>query len=241
MTLLLLTLGCANNGIDGIWLMRVAYESDDGCATDLDHNFEDSYTAAEGPWTETWLDDRTESLVLAQVSQLDGDTAILVIGTQVWPGSHNGGGSWNFTWTATDSEQYSIEHDEGYVYTEQVERADTDKLKVKLDGDAASGTWSADWDETVRYEESDEWDSSVGIAMGQIPSAEHLFYEQPGAGDQPRNNTIGDAECSSSRCELVTASVCSGSYAVDLERTGYDDEGAYDQLEDVGRPYGTGS
>lgn len=244
--LLLLSLACNSdaptgaNGIDGIWLLQLAYAEDDGCDTAINHNFQDSYELGDGPWTETWLRDHSDALLLAQVAQLDSENAVLVIGTQVWPGT-GADGKWTFTWTATDSVQYGNEHDEGYVYGETIERTDVNTLTLTVDGDAASGKWEASLDETISYSESDLWDVQVGLGVGEIPSDQYLGFSVGDNDDIPRTNTIDDSECSDSRCTLDVQTTCSGESSVKATRTGYLDQGAYDQLEDVARPYGTGS
>ncbi len=88
--LLLLSLACNSdaptgaNGIDGIWLLQLEYaDAADACDTSINHSFQDSYEAGDGPWAETWLRAHSDALLLAQVAQLDSENAILVIGTDV--------------------------------------------------------------------------------------------------------------------------------------------------------------
>ena len=236
---LALLFGCAGS-IDGIWLAELAYDDHAACATQVDHNFDDSYAAEEGPWSETWLRDHSEALVLAQITQSDATTAVMVVGSEVRPGSEKNG-KWTFTWTATDFVQHATEHDEGYVYGEDTDRTDEETITLTVDGDSAKGTWKATSEELLSYSESDEWDSTVGVDAGVIPASDYLNYDVPNVGSFPRTNTRTDAECAGAQCSLDVLTTCEGSFRVTMTRTGYDDQGAYDQLEDVGHPYGTGS
>ena len=225
---------------DGIWLMQVHFNSDDSCTENLDHNFEDSYTAEEGPWTETEIIDYSDALGFIQISQLNEESAVLVIGTEVWPGVASGDG-WVFEWLATDTVKDGREHDEGYVYQEQIDRSDLSSLALTIDGDEAHGTWTFAFSEDVLWTESDTWDSKVGMDSGDIPSADYLYYDEGDLEGFSRVNTAAESECSGTQCRLEVLNTCEGTATLDLIRTGYDEEAAYDQLEAVAHPFGTGS
>lgn len=225
---------------DGIWLLRAEYNDDDSCTELMDHNFEDSYTQDEGPWTETDVLDYSDSLGFVQISQLDQENAVMVSGTQVWPGTSSGDG-WVFAWDANDVEGHTKEHEEGYTFQETTTRTDSSSLSLTITGDLAQGTWTFASEADVLWRESDTWDSEVGLGVGDIPSAEYLVYDEGEAEGLPRYNLGVEGECSGAQCELRTNTVCSGSATISLTRTGYDEEAAYDQLEGVGHPFGTGS
>ncbi|MCP4804800.1 MAG: hypothetical protein GY913_30050 [Proteobacteria bacterium] len=114
-------------------------------------------------------------------------------------------------------------------------------LVLTVDGDTASGKWTAEFEETINYSESDLWDVPVGFGTGDIPSDQYLAFSIGDTDDIPRVNNIDDSECSEMRCTLDVLTTCSGENGVTATRTGYLDQGAYDQLEDVNHPYGTGS
>ncbi|RME25371.1 MAG: hypothetical protein D6798_09135 [Deltaproteobacteria bacterium] len=238
--LVLLPFGCLG-GPDTIWLFQVPYTTEPECQTDITHNFRDAYVpdTPPGVWTDTEISEQSDQLVFAQVSQVDADTAVLVIGGEVWPGVRTDKGEWEFTWTGVEDNRLAREHDAGYRYTEQAYLETEETITLSIDGKVASGTWEIVSVDDETWTESDEWDSEVGLSVGSIPSSLYLAYDEGGTEGIPQSNTRDDAECTDTTCQLRVVDTCSDSKDFEATRTGYDTEEAYDQLEAAGQPYGT--
>ncbi len=113
-------------------------------------------------------------------------------------------------------------------------------IRVRFDEEDASGTWKTDSLLDSTWTESDEWESGVGMTVGDIPVDDHLSYDGDIEG-LVRVNTREERECDSAECSLQTYTACATEQPITLTRTGYLEESGYDQLEEVLQPFGTGA
>ncbi len=237
--LFLLPLGCFG-GQETIWLLQVPFTTEPECDTQITHNFRDAYIpdTPPGVWTDTELSEQSDMLVFAQVSELDADTAVLVIAGEVWPGTSTGKGEWEFSWTGVEDNRLSHEHDAGYRYTEQAYFETNETITLAIDGDVASGDWEVVSVDDQTWTESDEWDNEVGMSVGDIPSNLYLAYDDGDAEGIPQSNYQDDVDCTDASCQLRVIDTCSDKKKFDATKTGFDYEDAYDQLEASTQPYG---
>ena len=230
--------------LQGIWLLRVPYAEagDDACTDNLDHNFPGAYEPElDDPWTETESNDRSDALYFVQLERAGDDGAVMLMGRQIWVGETTDGASWTFSWVATDTELEIEEHEDGYQYRQERTVSSETTLTATFSDWTASGTLASSYSEQTDYAESDEWVSSVGRGSGRIPSADYLVYDEGGSEGITQYNMGTESECADSRCELTVRTDCSGSDSVTLERTTYEEEDAYDLLEEVFQPFGNGA
>ena len=240
--LLLLPLTACLGGPDGIYLVQVAYSDAATCGETVTHNFKDSYTEedAASDWTETESEAHSDALYFAQVSGLTRGEATMVIGTQVWKGLKGDGDAWSFAWDATDEISDALQYKSDYKYTELVSRSENDTIDLVFDGNTAAGDWTVVSSESIAWTESDQWDAEAGLTSGAIPSTEYLSYDDGPDEGLPRTNSRAGSECSASDCRLATETTCDTSGAITMTQSDYRDDGAYDQLEGVSHPFGTG-
>jgi|GEM_PF-2973958 len=226
----------------GIWMLRVPYTeaAGDACQESLDHNFPGAYQAElDDPWTETESNDRSDAIYFVQIERAGGDGAVMLMGRQIWVGTTDGD-SWTFSWTAEDSELMLEEHEDGYQFREEGSYTTNTALSLTFTDWEASGTMASSYVEQVTWSESDEWVDGVGRSSGHIPSDDYLVYDDGDAEGIPQTNRRTESDCSDARCELTVRTECNGSDAVTLERTTYEEEDAYDLLEEVFQPFGNG-
>jgi hypothetical protein len=225
---------CAPN--EQIWLLQVTEGTGESCETTVTHNFTSAYEPAGGvgPWLEDTLSDQSDGLSFAQISFLDRDTAKLVIGAEVWPGTSDGDGGWTFSWTGWRDDRSSREHDDGYRYTEQEMAERVETLRLTLDAGAGSGSWSVTQSTTFAYTESDQWDESAGLLEGDIPADAWLVVDQGPLGATPVVNQYDTSECNEVTCALTLATVCEEAQDIAATFTGYTSEEAFEHLKDPG-------
>ncbi len=227
--------------LQGVWLLQVPWVDSDGsgCTEGLDHNFPGAYEPGDGPWDESDTADRSDALYFVQIERLGDDEAIMLLGRDILPGTGSGD-SWTFEWEEHDGTLHLEEHEDGYLYKEELDFVNTVTLALSFDGSTASGTWSGATDIERIWEESDEWVESVGRPGGEIPVGDYLVYDDGPTEGIPEANLRTESDCEGTRCTLNWVQSCAGSADVALSRTTYEDEDVYDLLEEVTQPYGSG-
>ncbi|MCB9778433.1 MAG: hypothetical protein H6742_07720 [Alphaproteobacteria bacterium] len=230
---LLLGAGCTN---EDIWLIQVPFVPEPDCETNITHNFVGASIpqTTPGEWTEETYTEQSDALYFAQISFLNGNTAVMVIGGEVWPGVSTGKGEWEFSWEGEQDDRLSREHDAGYRYTQQDYSKVTEVISMAVDGKTAEGTWEVTAVADTTWTESDTWDLEVGLASGSIPSASYL-EDTDGFGQV---NLQDDTDCQASPCTLRVQETCSEDKDFTATYTGYSSEEAYDQLEGASQPHG---
>lgn len=226
----------------GIWMLRVPYveAAGDACQENLDHNFPGAYQAdLDDPWTETETNDRSDAIYFVQIERAGEEGAVMLMGRQIWVGTSDGS-DWTFSWTATDSELSLEEHEDGYSFREEGSFTTETELSLSFTDWTAAGTMASSYVEQITWQESDEWVDSVGRSAGFIPADDYLVYDEDGAEGIPQTNRRDESDCADARCALTVRTECSGSDSVSLERTTYEEEDAYDLLEEVYQPFGNG-
>ncbi|MCK6505539.1 hypothetical protein L6R53_19440 [Myxococcota bacterium] len=234
----LLATGCTSN--EDIWLLQVPYLLEPTCQTTVTHNFIGAYQPEDGTgrWTEEQLSERSDALYFAQISFLDAQTATMVLGGEVWPGTSSEKGEWEFAWTGEADDRLSREHAEGYRYTEQKYAQVVETISLSIDGKTGSGSWDVDSVLDDTYTETDQWDVSVGLSEGTIPAGAWLVVDDEFADGVPVTNLADQAECADATCQLRVQDSCQESRDFEATLTGYTAEEAYDQLEAATQPFG---
>lgn len=234
----LLAVGCMPN--EDIWLLQVPFLLEPSCEESISHNFREAYipTPTTGDWTEDEYSEQSDALYFAQISMLNSTTATMVLAGQVWPGTSDTKGEWEFAWTGNSDDRLSREHDEGYRYTEQRYAETVETVQLTIDGKSASGSWDIDYTSDDTYTETDEWDLEVGMPSGDIPAGLYLVYDDGEFEGLPQGNASNDNECQDATCQLRVQTTCRDGRDFDATLTGYTAEEAYDQLEAVTQPHG---
>jgi len=238
--------GCTAGQIEGVWMLLLDPAPDTECQDVVSHNFVNGVpldTEVEDgpdPWTEESSDSRSGSMSFAQITWTGDGEALLVMGGQAYPGSESDSGLWTFDWEGSEETYDSAVHGQGYTYTESVQATSTTALTLTFDKGTASGALSESSTSLKAWTETDNWnDSLVGLGVGQIPVGEYLkIVNSFNNTEAPAVNDAIPSDCTNRPCSLTVSSVCDSERAVAATRTGYDDEDAYDLLENYGQAEG---
>jgi hypothetical protein len=233
-----------DTSIEGTWLLQLPYvpAEDESCGITIQHSFLGASLAGdhadpEAPWTESTTTDRSDALVFVQIEQLGADRAVLLMAGEALPGTGSGN-DWTFTWGNLESQRNTTRHESGYESSQTETTTRTVTLAVSVTGDTATGSWTSTTDTERGWAESDAWDElSVGTTVGEIPSSYYVFDNASGEGVENLSNT---ADCEAGLCELTITQSCSQTAPIQLDRTGHGDAEAYDELADIGQPFGSG-
>lgn len=246
---LALLVGCAD--ITGIWLFEIPYqESSLDCSTQINENFTDGYVPqGTGPGVSDWVytDEYTgsDAVGFGQIETYGDGSAVLVIGTAVFPGTEDGE-DWIFTWSDSELVVDSEEHYEGqavdYGFLRQDESVSTitytftptDKRTATVKSES-EGTTTTTWYET------DSWGEEVADEIGtqgQIPSFDYLVVDGERGGTDAQVNDWEESDCTSNVCELAVQTTCSDEGEFTAHKTDFEDEDHYRSMRESGQPAG---
>ncbi len=261
-TLLLLPalslLGACGGSIDGIWMLYIpASDIDDNeCEQNLSHNFSDGYTLETedddiGPWSGDSESTQSDGLSFVQIIQSGGKSAVLISGSNAYPGTKESG-VWSFEWEGSEDTTTTMSHELGYAYSADSTSTSTYTLALTLKGGNATGNITSASSTDAEYTESDRWGEQtapVVDSVGQIPSDIYLVHdgfdfnkktgEQTPFTERQLQNSRDDYECTSDPCELTITSSCASDNDVTGSRTGLVDDDAYDYMSSVNQRSGT--
>lgn len=251
-------LGACGGSIDGIWMLYIP-ASDIGaseCEESVTHNFSDGYQLETeeddiGPWTSDSENTQSDGLSFVQIVQSGGKSAVLISGSNAYPGTKESG-VWTFEWEGSEDETSTMTHELGYAYTSDSTSTSTYTLALTLKGGNAEGSITSASASDAEYTESDRWGeqtSPVVESVGQIPSDMYLVHdgfdfdkktgEQTPFTERQLQNSRDDYECTSDPCELSVTSTCASDNDVTGSRTGFADDDAYDHMASVSQRSGT--
>jgi len=238
--------GCTASQVEGVWMLFLDPAPELECQDVVSHNFINATTldadSGDGidPWTEDGSEARSGSVSFAQITYTGDGEALLVMGGQAFPGRETDGGPWIFDWEGMEQQRDSLSHAQGYDYAESNEATSTTALTLTFEKGTASGTLTESSTSLKTWTESDNWnDNLIGLGAGQIPADAWLKVVNLINDDEtPASNTPISEDCTSEPCSLTVSSVCDSQRAVAATRTGYEDEDAYDLLENYGQSEG---
>jgi len=239
--------GCGgpDGGFEGIWMLTLSPTVAGEPTTILNHNFQGVVDQPDdtqvGPWTFTTTGDQSDSIVIVEIFALDGrgeDEAVLVMDGEIFPGLETEEkGTWEFVWEGTSDAKNGQVHKDGYRYTRTDADVSRTVIQMTIDGSSASGTIDETLDQVVEYAESDTWDPMDNyLPYTQMPANFYLFDES-GIGV---SNDPDSSDCATDPCFLNIANSYSDSTSFTGGWTRYRDAGAFDSVDSVGQPYGTG-
>ena len=224
----------------GIWLLEVPWEDGGGCETTISENFVDGYVPGQAAgdasaWTYADAYQGADSISFAQIETYGSGTAVLVVGTEAYPGVKEDGG-WVFTFEKETVQADWADHDSGYGWktTQSVQSGATftftfegaDRAQVEVEGSST---------DTLLWEETDEWDlEEVGV-YSQVPFEDYIVYDDEDGYQREQENEPLTQDCVSEICQLEFKTTCSSSGEFTATRTDYDNSDYYDYLSGVGQ------
>ena len=161
------TAGCQNKMVEheGVWVIVEQPDPEWDVALVVVDNFSN----ADAPNDDVEVQPDWSNEIVIEVSELFGfvqiiagdtkDEAYMLMNQRIYPGS-GGDDGWTFTREFNSRTDGSDLHESGYYYASTVNAATTITINLSLDDDSEvlSGSIKSETTETVREEESDEWD-----------------------------------------------------------------------------------
>lgn len=238
----LLLLGCpAAVEVDGVWYFVWEAPEPTTCTETTDENYVDGDLPAPDdvepdPWTFTDDDAASSGSFFGQIVQtLDGE-ALLIVSDVVLEGTGDAL-NWTFTWDSYEQDGETQVHEAGYRYSELTEDSISTTVTMTIDGAQATGSTETTQEHVDSWNETDEWDAdAVGVAFSQIPSGNFLFDTD----GLPVENVPPTVDCQGVNCTLAFTTTCRSSAPFTAVKTAYEDEDAFDAVEDAGQPFGLG-
>lgn len=219
-----------------VWLFSIDAPSGAECSTEVTENFTNG-TAASAPTGGFWqYSEELETSVNQTFGQIVdvGGEAILVVGDATYTGTKVDG-LWEFRYDGFTDGVERASHASGYEYEESGRQGRTTLITADLSGGTMSGTWAVTDSVDLTYTESDEWDVSVGIISGQIPSSAYLLDFM----GTPVKNESNQDDCEGETCSLSVVETCSSSAAFTATKLSHNGAEVFAGLQDAGqRPTG---
>ncbi len=226
-----LLLACATP-IWGIWMFTLESAAPTGeeCSASVSHNFagaeEPEESDEETPWTEETTTEETPSVFFGRVEEA-GQGLVLLVGTEVYPGTVGDDGITEFSWEGSESGSYKKTHASGYAYTNAYDDGSAQSVKGTFNNDAFAGTFSTSTTAFDKFDESDTWSDEAALAIGDqgaIPSSAYLILRDGMGNIQPVVNTRGAYDCDSAGCTLTVESSCVFTYDLSGQLTDFEDD-----------------
>jgi len=238
---LVLLSGCALPEA-GIWALSIPTDSTTECVTEINHNFTDAYqeeddVVVEDEWTYTDDSTTSDTLIFAQIEELGDGEALLLIGSEAYPGVETDNG-WRFSWKGSEDSTNSEEHSSGYAFFANTIGTATETITLNVSGRTAKGKTSAESSTTRSWTESDEWDPKLtGFGFGRIPAQNYLLIDVDGT-PQTASNRAQETNCGGADCSLEVVSTCTGEGTFTATQLHYDDPAVYEYLDSSGQDAG---
>lgn len=240
---LMLTASCGD--VDGIWMVQFSYptEVEDCVKEATDWNFIGAQVPAESVDISLWTTEESSSISdsMAFVQIVDnGDSAVLIWNDMAYPSIGAGSnGAWTFEWVAKETSSYEADHFMGYSCSEEIKFTDTTTFTVMIDGNQLAGSMTISNEVVENYEESDIWSNEeVGAEQCAVPASSYLeTIETLGTYIATTNDSL-TADCSAASCVLKVEQHCATSYDFTGVKTGYEDEAAYNNVDEAGHDFG---
>lgn len=231
--------------IDGTYLFTLATTAPvgDECSSGVTHDFIGAYEPPEAPadttWTRTTDTDYSPELFFARIEQ-DGDTAVMIVGSEVLPGGRSDDGGWSFSWTrATDTYDNEV-HSAGYAYTYTNESSSTTRITGTFGPDGFVGLWDAETMSTQSWTETDTWSEEAAATIGtagRIPASSYLLRLDSTGAEVAASNDYLVQDCDVTGCLMTVTEACGYSYDLSGQPTGFTSDDAT-WTEDAGQSAG---
>ena len=161
------TAGCQNKMVEheGVWVIIEQPDPE----WDVNEVVVENFSNADAPKDDVDLQPDWSNEIVIEVSEVFGfvqiiagdtkDEAYMLLNQRIYPGARGDNG-WTFTREFIGQTEETDVHESGYYHDLNVETATTVVIELSLgeDAKAMSGSIKSDTTETVREEESDEWD-----------------------------------------------------------------------------------
>lgn len=213
------------------------------CVDDVIHNVVGAYEPIEvgddPSWTEEDSGQISPEVLFGRIEET-AEGAVLVIGTEVLPGTLRDDGSWLFYWTNASSGAEGLDHVTGYTFDHSWDTSETLRVQGTLEKGVFTGTWEEETSTVDAWVESDTWSEEAAAQVGQngeIPVGDHLLRIDTGGAEGPANNAQLDYDCGEAGCTLTVSEACAYRYTLTGTATDFtpDDAG---WVEDAGQPAG---
>ncbi|MFT4975427.1 MAG: hypothetical protein ACI8S6_001314 [Myxococcota bacterium] len=235
---LVLSTGCKGLSEAGIWALYLPADSTTECTEDIVHNFTDAYVPEdevldEGDWTITEEENTSDALAFAQIEELGDGEALLLIGSEAYPGVETTNG-WKFTWEGSEDSSTTEDHSSGYGFSATTVGTSTIIITLNVDGTTAKGKLASSSSTMRSWTESDTWEvKDLGFDRGQLPAGQFLVKDGP-KDTIAANNRNAEEDCSGD-CSLEVSTACSGEGAFTAVQLDYEDESVYEYLDSSGQ------
>lgn len=231
--------GCSS-GPAGIWLLEIPWQDGGGCQTAITENFTDGYVPGQADdgdadWTYDDEYEGADAISFVQIETYGDGTAVLVVGTEAFPGVQEGD-DWVFAFERETTQADWANHQDGYGWqvTQSTQSEATYTFTLETD-ERASVSVEGDSTDTELWQETDEWDvDQVGVSS-QLRFEDYVVYDDPDFGQEAQYNTSGESDCSGELCELKFTTACSSSGDYVATLTDYENSDYYDYLSGVGQ------
>lgn len=226
---------------EGVYIAYLPLVDDLLCNDTISENITDSDPPdTTSPTNTQWVytDEATQSdaVVFVQIFESKDKNVIFQIADSTYVGTSDGGVITVEWVNSNDSVETAANGDAGYNYieTDSTSITNTITLTKNKESKGYTGTWKSVVNQTIRAEESDEWDAAAGyyyVTAGQINSL--IFGWLTGSG----SNSYDMVDCDSDPCFVEVTSICDGSFNFELVETDLDPE-AYEGVKNAGQPNG---
>lgn len=242
-TSLLFLAGCAP--VDGTWLFtrNLTLPTGDECTSGVTHDFIGAYEPAtlveDTAWTVTSDAEVSPDVFFGRIDQ-QGKDAVLIVGTEAFPGVQSDDGTWVFTWDHRESGADNETHESGYAYAYSYESTTTRRISGTVGPDGFVGRWEDESRTTQSWTESDTWSEEVAALVGttgRVPAGSHLLRLDSTGVEVAASNDYLLTDCDASGCLLTVTQACGYAYDLIGDKTGFSaDDGSW--TEDAGQSSG---
>ena len=224
--------GCDN--VDGTWMFtrEVTVATGDECTSGVTHDFVGAYLPSDSvedtAWTETDTTEVSSDVFFGRVD-LEGKSAVLIVGASAWPGVKQSGGSWVFSWDHNETGQESDQHETGYQYTSTYDTTYTTRVSGTFSAKTFTGTWEDTSASTSSWTESDLWSEDVANTIGtvgRVPASSYLLKLNSEGNEISASNEYATPDCDVSGCLLTVTQACGYTYDLTGAATGFSEADA---------------
>lgn len=220
--MLLILLACAPIP-SGTWMFTRVLTPDTGeeCVDpSVSHNFLAASTPEEAEVATDWNEETSAEWspeVFFGRLEATATGALLIIGSEVYPGEEDDAGDWTFYWTNSSSGNETDTHVSGYLFAYTYETSTTIRISGAFDKDQFVGTHETESSAVESWVETDTWSDEAAATItstGQIPASTYLVTTDDTGATVPAVNDQYAAECSDTSCTLLVNQACAYRYTL---------------------------
>ncbi len=230
--LLLLLTACGQS--DGsVWVFYLSSASSTQSISACAENFDVAACPsgdgeAETEWTSTQTNSGSDVMLFAEIIEMPGIDALLVIQDQIYPGTKSKDG-YTFMWSNFSDNLNETSHPAGYSLLTQQVRTTTTKLELSYEGQDLAGTVDVQEEDLLSWTETDTWDPELNeLFWSAMPTDTYLEGID---GEYPTNHAT-ESDCEDTDCtlEIDSTSVSSTTLRAVATEAGPED---FDGLSDA--------